>query len=120
MEQGEEIIKRPELLAKQGDPEATQELERRNAELERDKKRAARDHHAKEVKWKALNQMKDERIQTLEAQLDKQAAELGRKHLRERRARALAEASISLPISKREVVAEAVHHGRRTFFSTKP
>ena len=54
--------------------------------------------------------MKDERIQTLEAQLDKQAAELGRKYLRERRARALAEASI---------VAEAVRHGRRTFFSTK-
>ena len=115
MEQGErhheEIINRLEILAKQGDPEAIQELEQRNAELERDNKRAAKEHHAREVKWNSMNQKKDERIQTLEAQLDKQAAELGRKRLRKHRARALAEATID---------AKAVHHVRRTFFSTKP
>ena len=105
LEQGErhheEIINRLEILAKQSDPEAIQELEQRNAELERDNKRAAKEHYAKEVKWKALNQTKDEKIQTLEAQLDKQAAELGRKRLRERRARALAEASIDAKASSR-------------------
>ena len=140
LEQGErhheEIINRLEILAKQGDLEAIQELEQRNAELERDNKRAAKEHHAREVKWNSMNQKKDERIQTLEAQLDKNAPDLGRKHLRERRARALAEASVNLPTSKREVIAVAVHHGRRTetakthanetrvrkstFFSTKP
>ena len=105
------------LVAKHGDPAALKALEQKIAQLEREKKLAAKDQHVKEVQSRKQIQ----RLADANALLNSQLEEKSRKHLRARKARAIsgltevsANRSAAAPVGKRTVVAEAKHCGRHT------